>query len=248
MESFTRNRDGRARNSNTRVLSLPEIYRQQATKVFNKLRDVESHTGGKLSLVAQYLAKRADLIAAQEEKLQLEQMLKPIPTKIPVQLDELQPVQHANFMDQLKEKLHQDFTVVFPFPRPTICFKTIPAKTTRTILETKIPTGFMGFLEFFAIVHPFVSDFEMLFKVDGTVIQTYTYSVASIDQPLKFDPPWVCNASVSLVATNNTSKEYKCGVLFDGQLRKAINQEEWQVVDGKLQRATRQFMDQFKLE
>lgn len=180
-----------------------------------------------------------------QEKQAFDDLLKP--PRIPAQLQALSDETIAIHLETLKARFWKDFTQAFAFPRPMICFKTVSGKTTETLLETQIPTEFVGFLEFFALVHPAVSNFFLHFYVDGSLVNTYNYSVASIDQPLKFEPPWVVHNSVKLTAVNNTSKPYQCGGLFEGQLRKAVPQEAWHVVDGDLQLVNQELLKRLDL-
>ena len=109
----------------------------------------------------------------------------------------------------------------------TYQFKQITAGSYDTVFEITIPIGYLAFI--YEIATTFYKDTYIEFRIDDGIAYTFKREletvdtnmdflseVMNIDEPKRYDPPWVATRKIEFIGYNNDTNDHIFEVFCDG--------------------------------
>ncbi len=95
--------------------------------------------------------------------------------------------------------------------------KTVSAGSSSTVFSFTIPHSTVGFLK--RLASNWFADTKLTFLIDGEEVYRSTErQLGAMEDPTVFDPPYLVQTKIEVVAENNSSEDLEFEVLADGML------------------------------
>jgi len=93
---------------------------------------------------------------------------------------------------------------------------TITAGASGRIYYYQIPSCYVGFLTH--LYCPYFADTHVVIRIDGSPVETLREQVGQMDNPFKYDPPYLVTRDLELIAHNDDPSDHVWEVKCDGEI------------------------------